>query len=291
MSATAESSSQRTLAFVALLAGAAAIAFSPIFVRLADVSPTASAFWRVALAIAPLWLWIACSRRERAAAPRWRALALAGVFFAGDLGVWHLSIAYTSVANSAIEANLAPIFVTLGAWLLWHERFTRLFLAALAATLLGAALLIGPNVNLGGRGLLGDALGVLTAVFYAAYMLAVKSATRSASTARIMAISTTVAAGVLAPYALVTADVMLPQDARGWLVLAGLALVSQVAGQSLIAYGFAHLPASFSSVSLLLQPVLAALYAWAILGEGMGAVQMAGAAVVLAGIWLARRGS
>jgi drug/metabolite transporter (DMT)-like permease len=62
-------------------------------------------------------------------------------------------------------------------------------------------------------------------------------------------------------------------------------------GQSLIAYGFAHLPASFSSVSLLLQPVLAALYAWAILGEGMGAVQMAGGVIVLAGIWLARRGS
>jgi len=291
MSANAESSPQRTLAFLALLAGAASIAFSPIFVRLADVSPTASAFWRVALAIAPLWLWIACSRQERTAAPQWGALVLAGVFFAGDLGVWHLSIAYTSVANSAIEANLAPIFVTLGAWLLWRERFTRLFLAALALTLLGAALLIGPNVNIGGRSLLGDALGVLTAVFYAAYMLAVKSATSSASTARIMAISTTVAAAVLAPYALMTADAMLPQDLHGWLVLAGLALVSQVAGQSLIAYGFAHLPASFSSVTLLLQPVLAALYAWAILGEGMGAVQMAGAAVVLAGIWLARRGS
>ena len=288
----AESSSQKTLAFTALLAGAAAIAFSPIFVRLSDVSPTASAFWRVALAVAPLWLWVACAPREPAPdRTAWRTLTLAGLFFAADLGVWHLSIAYTSVANSTLESNLAPIFVTLGAWLLWRERVTRLFLCALAVTLIGAALLIGPNVNAGRLTLLGDALGVLTAVFYAGYMLAIKAATGAVSTARIMAIGTTVAAIALLPCALVTADVMLPQDVRGWLVLAGLALVSQVAGQSLIAYGFAHLPASFSSVSLLLQPVLAALYAWVILGEGMGAVQMAGGVIVLAGIWLARRGS
>jgi drug/metabolite transporter (DMT)-like permease len=285
-------SSHKTLAFAALLAGAAAIAFSPIFVRLSDVSPTASAFWRVALAIAPLWLWVASAKREPApASTAWKPLALAGLFFAGDLGVWHLSIAWTSVANSTLESNLAPIFVTLGAWVLWRERVTRPFLVALAVTLAGAALLIGPNFNAGRLTLLGDALGVLTAVFYAGYMLCVKSATGVTSTARIMAIGTTIAAIALLPYALFTADAMLPQDARGWMVLWGLALVSQVAGQSLIAYGFAHLPASFSSVSLLFQPVLAALYAWAILGEGMGALQMAGGAIVLAGIWLARRGS
>ena len=292
MSTAAQSSPQKTLAFAALLAGAAAIAFSPIFVRLSDVSPNASAFWRVALAVTPLWLWLVFAKREPAPVSMpWKPLALAGLFFAGDLGVWHLSIVYTSVANSTLESNLAPIFVTLGAWLLWRERVTRLFLVALAVTLAGAALLISPNLNAGRLTLLGDALGVLTAVFYAGYMLCLKSATGATSTARIMAIGTTVAAIALLPYALLTSDAMLPQDARGWMVLAGLALVSQVAGQSLIAYGFAHLPASFSSVSLLLQPVLAAIYAWAILGEGMAAAQMAGGAIVLAGIWLARRGS
>jgi drug/metabolite transporter (DMT)-like permease len=291
-SARTDSSPQKTLAFAALLAGAAAIAFSPIFVRLSDVSPTASAFWRVALAVAPLSLWLACARREPVPGPAMRGtLALAGLFFAGDLGVWHLSIAYTSVANASLEANLAPIFVTLGAWSLWRQRVTPLFLGALALTLSGAVLLIGPSASLGGKTLLGDALGVLTAVFYAAYMLALKSAAGSVSTARIMAVSTAVAALALLPSALLTAESFWPQDARGWSVLAGLALVSQVAGQSLIAYGFAHLPASFSSVSLLLQPVLAALYAWAILGEGMGSIQMAGGAIVLAGIYLARRGS
>ena len=297
MSGAAAGAAQKKLAIAALLLGAAAIAFAPIFVRLSDASPTASAFWRVALATLPLWLWVLASERKRrgsgaAAAPLpWKALVLAGFFFAGDLAVWHVSIRYTSVANSTLEANFAPLFVTLGAWLLFRQRVSRLFVVALCVTLGGGALLIGHNFGGNDKALLGDALGVLTAVFYAGYFLALKSATSSASTARIMAITTTIAAALLLPYALLTADVFLPQNINGWLVLAGLALIPHVAGQSLIAYGFTHLPASFSSVSLLLQPVLAAVYAWVLLGEGMGPVQMASGVVVLLGIYLAKRGS
>jgi len=287
-----QADSRKTLAFAALLLGAAAIAFAPIFVRLADTGPTASAFWRVALAAAPLWLWLRLSpRAETAARLPWKPLLIAGLCFAGDLGAWHVSIMYTSVANSTLEANFAPIFVTLGAWLLFRQRVSRLFLIALAVTLGGATLLIGPNFALGGRALLGDALGVLTAVFYAGYMLAIKAASERTSTAGIMAVSTGIAALALFPYALATADVFLPQSSAGWLVLVGLALIPHIAGQSLIAYGFAHLPASFSSVSLLLQPVLAAMYAWMLLGEAVGPVQMLGGLVVLAGIYLAKRGS
>lgn len=287
-------SPRSTFAFAALILGAAAIAFAPILVRLADISPTASAFWRVALAIAPLALWAEIERRAagRTAAPvPWKALTIAGLCFAGDLGVWHVSILYTSVANSTLEANFAPIFVTLGAWLLFRQKPTRLFVTALAITLAGAVLLIAPNAALGGKPLLGDALGVATAVFYAGYMLAIKSASTRASTATIMGINTTVAAAALLPYAAATSEAFLPADSAGWLVLLGLALIPHVAGQSLIAYGFAHLPAAFSSVSLLSQPVLAALYAWVLLDEGMSALQMTGALIVLAGIYAARRAS
>ena len=284
--------SRKSLAFAALLLGAVAIAFAPIFVRLSDTAPGASAFWRVALASLPLWLWVGMSPRPaQTRSLPWRPLLAAGLCFAGDLAAWHISILYTSVANSTLEANFAPIFVTLGAWLMFRQHVSRLFLIALAVTLGGAALLIGPNFALGGRALLGDALGVLTAIFYAGYMLAIKAASGRATTAAIMAVSTSFAAIALLPYSLATAAVFLPQSAGGWLVLIGLALIPHVAGQSLIAYGFTHLPAAFSSVSLLLQPVLAAIYAWALLGEILGTEQMLGGFVVLAGIYLAKRGS
>ena len=82
---------------------------------------------------------------------------------------------------------------------------------------------------------------------------------------------------------------ILPATATGWLKLFGLALISQAAGQSLIAYAMAHLPATFSSVGLLLQPVMAPLLAWVLLGETLGAIEIAGGIVVLIGIRIAHQ--
>src|SRR5512145_418769 len=272
-----EPSAAKTLALAALLLGACSIAFAPIFVRLSETGPTASAFWRTALAVPFLWAWAAATPRAEGdrANPLAAPMLLAGLFFAGDLAVWHFSILFTSVANSTLLANLAPIFVTVGGWLLFRQRVTGTFLAGMTIAMAGAFVLVGPSFGLGGRQLLGDALGVVTAVFYGAYMLAVKHLRAARSTAHVMAVSTTVTAVVLLPLALASGESIIPVTAAGWATLFGLALVCQSAGQSLIAYAMAHLPASFSSVSLLLQPAMATLYAWALLGERAGLAQLA----------------
>jgi len=284
--------SMNRVAFLCLLAGGCAIAFAPIFVRLSDTGPVASAFWRCALAVPFLWIWVFAKARHDAVRVSIVPLALAGLFFASDLGVWHFSILFTSVANSTVLANLAPIFVTLAGWLFWRRKVTRTFLIGMFVAIAGMFVLVGPNFAAGGRPLVGDALGALTAVFYAGYFLAIKAARDArASTARLMAWSTTITAVALLPIALLMPQPFLPSSAAGWWVLLGLALVSQVLGQGLIAYAFAHLPASLSSVSLLIQPVMAALFAWALFGEAIGPVQFTGAAIVLAGIWISRKGS
>lgn len=283
----------RAPALLALFSGATFIALSPIWVRLADVGPTASAFWRVALAVPLLWLAYALAPRARGA-PRTdrRLLVVAGIAFAGDLAFWHWSIQFTSVANSTLLANLASIFVTLAAWVLWRQRPRALFLLALALALVGVGMLVRTSVDFAPRALLGDALGVVTAMFYAWYLLTVKGLRdRGATTLRLMAVTSTVTALVLLPAALASGEVMLPGGAGGWLILLGLAWITHAGGQGLIAYALAHLPAAFSSVGLLFQPVMAAAFAWVLLGEPLVALQVAGGVVVLAGIYLARRGS
>jgi len=282
------------LALAALFAGATCIALSPIWVRIADVGPTASAFWRVALAVPLLWALLPLAPQGEYAAGRaqWKLLALAGVAFAGDLAFWHWSIKFTSVANSTLLANLASIFVTLAMWLIWRQRPSPMFLAGLCSALAGVALLVRTSLDFSPSALFGDALGVVTAMFYAWYLLSVKGVRdRGASTLRLMAITTTVTAAILLPVALASGEALLPQSWTGWLTLVGLAWISHSAGQGMIAYALAHLPAAFSSVSLLFQPVMAAVFAWVLLGESLVALQIAGGMVVLMGIYLARRGS
>ena len=281
----------------ALLAGATFIALSPIFVRealAAGVGATAAAFWRVALAVPALWLVYALRRRPRAHrySGRWWLLLAAALAFAGDLAFWHKSIQLTSVANATLLANLASIFVTLAAWTFLRQRPTRMFLAGLAAALFGVALLVHASLAFSSTGLVGDALGVVTAMFYAGYLLAVKGLRdRGETTLYLMAVTTTVTAVLLLPVALAAGEPMVPRSASGWWILIGLALISHAAGQGLIAYALAHLPAAFSSVSLLFQPVMAALFAWLLLAEPLARLQIAGGVIVLVGIYLARRGS
>lgn len=287
----ADDSRARTLAIVALLAGATCIGTSALFVKVSEAGPVATAFWRVFLALPFLWAWAWMDQR-RATAPAASnsrgLLFAAGFFFAGDLAVWHWSIVLTSVANAVLLANLAPIFVTLAAWLLWRRKPRLMFLAGLAAALAGVILMVGGDFsNTSSRALLGDGLGVVTAMFYAAYQLTVTRLRGSVGTARIMAVSSMVTAAFLLPMAWLSGEVFFPATAMGWFKVFGLALISQVAGQSLIAYAMAHLPATLSSVGLLLQPVMASLFAWILLGETLGAAGFAGAVLVLAGIRIA----
>jgi drug/metabolite transporter (DMT)-like permease len=278
----------------ALFVGATCIALSPIFVRLSEAGPTATALWRVAIAVPVLWILYFLKSRPKSQryAGKWPLLLAAGFAFAGDLGFWHASVKLTSVANSTLLANLASIFVTLAAWIFLRQKPTRLFLGGLAAALAGVGLLVHTSLAFSSTGLLGDALGVVTAMFYAGYLLAVKGLRdRGETTLHLMAVTSTITALFLFPVALASGEQMLPATAFGWWVLIGLALISHAAGQGLIAYALAHLPAAFSSVSLLFQPVMAALFAWLLLSEGLVPLQIAGGMVVLLGIYLARRGS
>lgn len=288
-------SSSAGVALLALCGGAVGIAFAPIFVRLSYVGPSATAFWRLTLALPALWLWMMLEgqggdpfRRPLSAADYAR-LSLTGLFFAGDLAVWHWSIRFTSVANATLLANFAPIFVALGGWLFFAQSVGLTFLLGMSTALIGTTLMVGTSWHVSVQHLWGDALGLITALFYAGYILSVKRLRGDFSAATIMAWSGAVTSAALLPVALFSGEHLFPSSSLGWRPLIGLALISQVGGQSLIAYALAHLPAAFSSVTLLLQPVIATIFAWLILNETLGPWQALGGVLVLSGIFVARR--
>lgn len=286
----------RLTAFAALLAGAAAVGASAIFVRLSELGALPSAFFRPFLAIPAIWLWLAITpdesemRRPRDAADYGRLL-LAGAFFAGDLAFWHLSLHHTSVANATLLANAAPVFVVIGGWVLFRRRVRRTFLGGMALALAGGACLVGGTLSLDPANLRGDAYGVATAVFLASYLMAVERLRAHFSAATIMLWTSIGTAAALLPVALATGETMVAVTPYGWAMLLGLGLVSHAGGQGLIAYALAHLPASLAAVGLLFEPVAAAVMAIIVLAEPLSAWQTVGGGIILWGIMIARRGA
>ena len=282
------------LALLALVAGAVAMGVSPILVRLAraaDVGPFASAFWRAFLALPLLWLWMRFEERGAAGPPvrASRLGLLAGLAFTGDLFFWHLSILGTSVANATFFATTTPVFVVLVGWLAFGRRVEGHVLAGLALCLVGGAALMGQSLRVDPDRLTGDLYGIATALFFALYFLAVGAARgRGAGAARITFEMSLVVAPLLLVAALVAGDGLLPSTMGGWGALVAMAWVSQVGGQGLLALALGRLPAVFSSLVIFIEAVAAALLGWLVLGEGLDAVQAAGGAAILAGIWHAR---
>lgn len=273
---------------IALVFGAAAIGFAPIFVRLSEVGPVATAFYRIALSL-PLFALLAWRDARPAGRAGWGGCTLAGLFFAGDLSVWHVGILLTTVANATLFTNLAPVFVALGAWLVWGQRPSPRLLAALAVALAGAVLLVGGAPRLTVDRLVGDGLSVLSGAFYGCYILAVGRSRAGLSAPVLMFWSGLVSSAVLLPVALALGETVLPVTAAGWAVAVGLALVTQVAGQGLIAWGLAHVPTAAGSVVLLLQPAVAALVAWGLFAEALGWIEALGGIVILVGVHIARK--
>lgn len=286
-------SSVERLAFALLVAAGIGIGFSGILVRLSEVGPTASAFWRMIVSLPPLALWLA-RERARGEGPRHSlrdrfALPLAGVLYAAELVIWHWSLGFTSVANATVIANVYPVFVTLGAWLFFRERVSARFLIGLGVAIAGMVVLLGDKLRLGTGGLTGEALCVVTSVFYGGYILVVARLRRGHSAATVMTWSAAVASLLLLPMALAAGERITPPDASGWIALLLLGLICQAGSQGAIAYALAHLPASLSALTLLIQPLTASVMAWLILDEPIGAFQFAGGAILLLGIFVARR--
>ena len=275
--------------------GALGIGFAPIFVRwslASGVGPTATAFWRIVFALPVLALGMRIEQRKPRTTPERppdpRLLILAGLLFAGDLAVWHFSIDLTTVANATLLANLSPLVVTLISWRLFGERFRRSFLVALAVALCGVLLLTGASFEAGSERLLGDALGVATAFFYASYVVTIKVLRTGYAPATLMFKSGLVMGGVLLVLTVALREPMLPGTTNGWLALLGLGLCSHACGQGFIVYALAHLRAAFVALTLLMQPVFVAILGWFLFDEGFTPLQGGGALLILAGIVWAR---
>jgi drug/metabolite transporter (DMT)-like permease len=264
------------------------IAFAAVFVRLAlPAPPTITGFYRMLFAALAMGAWALLTRRR----VRWRGraagVALAsGVCFGLDLAFWHTSIIETSVGLATLLVNLTPVHLGVYAVAVRGERLAPRFVAGAALALCGMLLLLGVPDPAGG-GLRGPGFAIVASLFYAVYLLWMSEARRELDAFSALLLMTGASTAVLGVAALALGDPFRGFPPHSWAAMLGCALLTQVGGVLGVVWLLRHLPPTLASVSLLAQPVGAALLAWLLLAEPIGPLQAAGGAVVLAGIALA----
>jgi len=279
------------LAYLALVAGVVCIGCSAIFVKLAAVPGTASAFYRVFVAgiiLVPWWLL------TRPSYPSTRDLVLilaGGIFFALDLVLWNSGLLLTSAATATLLANNAPIWVGLGVLVIFHEHLSLYYWAGLIIAMVGMALIVGGDAWRQLSFNRGDLLAIGASLFYAAYLLTTERVRSRVDTLTFMTLSVASCIGSLFPMSLLLGVPLTGYSHQTWVALIGLGLVSQLGGWLAISYALGHLSAAPVSVGLLGQAVVTALLSMPLLGEYLSGNQVIGGVLVLAGIYLVNRQS
>lgn len=281
---------RRELSLLLILIGGACTGFSGIFVRLSEIGAIATGGWRLAIATLVL-LPLAVGAGGGAKDFAWRPspiLLLAGLFFAVDMCFYHWSLGLTSVAHATLIVNLAPLVALSAGFMLFGEQLGPAKLFGLAASLGGAFLMTAMRADTAGT-LAGNGLAALGMVGYSLYLIAVKQARVKHDTLSIMVWSSATCALVMFAIALAAGEQILPHTVEGWAIVIALGVVAHVFGQGLVAFGMRTAPVGLASILLLIQPVVAAVAAWIMFGEGYGGLEMAGALLVLAGLAVATR--
>ena len=275
-------------AYLALGLGLTIIGFSAIFVRLADAPGIVTSFYRMLIGALIVTIPFARNIRKKKPLARKGVLLaiLAGSFFGIDLAAWTSGVVLSGATLPTLFANTNPIWVGIGAWIIFKERLSAKFWIGLFIALSGAVLILGANMSVEGSINQGAILGLISGIFYGAYFLVAQRGRAWLDAISFFWIGTISSAFVLLIGSLILKQPLIGYSSNTWLIFLVQGLLIQGAGWFLISYAQGYLKASLVSPTLLGQPVLTAFLATFLLGESLLSSDIMGGIVILIGIFL-----
>lgn len=275
---------------VLVLLAVSFLAMSGILVRLSSLPPISTGFYRMLFALPILYPLAISKVRQLSRKTVWKIL-LAGAFLGADIILFNISFLYTSVANTTLLANLVIFTVVPVSYFVFKEKIPAKFLLSTLITIGGVVILLSGKANPTGLSFLGDALALVTSLFYAGYILMVYRLRDNVDVFSIMLLSSIGAGAVLLVAMLLREGLQVPTTLDAIYPLLGLAILPQIFGQGLLSFALGKVTASMSSILVLTQPVIAALYAFLLFQEALTLMEMAGILIISFGIYLAKTAS
>jgi len=269
---------------VSLVIGILCISFSPIFVKIAGVSPISATFYRIFIA----WLCLApycIAKGKLKIGPKELMIAIAGgIVFGADIAIWNISLSTISATVSTLLGNLAPVWVGLLSFLLFKRRSGKLFWLGTVLAIAGMVVLVGYKNVIALKFSTGIVMAVLSSVLYAVYILITKGILRKTDTLTFMFYNMLGASVFMLAVCGLQHDNLVSFSAKAWLCFLGMGLICQLTGWITINHTIRFLESTKVSISLLSQTVIAGLLAIILLGERLELNEIIGSAIVLAGI-------
>lgn len=274
--------------------GSSMFGIAPLFVRIADIGPTAVGGYRILFAIPLLYFWKLIEERIHPQSKRiltkndFKLMVVAGLFFAGDLALWNISIHMTTIVNATLFNSFVPLFIPLLMWILYKEIPTWHYVIIIILALIGSAMLSGQDISLDPEKLGGDILALISALSYTFYVIALKNMRKNYNTPTILlgsGIITCIAMFIISYF---LNEKMLISTTNDWIGILGLALLSHILGQGLMSYAMGHLSAKFIGLSLLIAPLVSVIAGWIAFDETLNIWQIIGCLVVVSSLLVAR---
>lgn len=269
----------RGAGIAALVLALVSFSWGFIIVKVLPMEAAAIATWRLLIASAVLvgaalvlrvrWPWA------------WRFPVLAGVMFGGHQLLYTAATQATTVAIVTMVGALQPLVVAAVSRRTVGERVPRLLWLCSVAAVTGVAVVVQASLDQPGRSVEGDVLALVNLLVFTAYFLFAKRARQEGTpTLTLTATFTVVALLVVAPVALLAGRSLAVTPVE----LGLLALLALGPGNGHLLVNWAHRRVSAALASLLLAgvPILAALWAYLVLGEDFGPRHMLGMAIVVA---------
>lgn len=270
---------------LALLIGIFCISVFPILVKWTPVSGLSSAFYRMAIASA-VALPIVLLRKKLERPNRKTALiiVLCGICFGSDIAVWNIAIQQSSATQATLLTNLAPIWVGLGMFSFLPNKPNRNFWIGAVFAVIGMIVLIGFETFYQLKFDIGFAFGVLSGVFYAAYILLSKYVLNQMQPISFMTYSMLVSSIFLGVICLIFEQPFYGFSTTVWSVLFVQGILCQLIAWTLISYATQKMEANRVSLSLISQALITSVFAWLFLKETITLQMIIGGAIILFGI-------
>ncbi len=282
----------RTVPYLLLASAQVAIGAAAIFARYALVSANPLAVAAARMAIAAMLLFALSTLRRRVGRPptrRERAiLSAAGIALAAHFATWIYSLEYATVAISTLLVATTPIWTALYDALFLQRRLSRITMLAFAAGIAGSILAVAFNRTQPphpGHEILGVALALAGSVAIGAYLILVREIRSTFDTRTIVTHTYGWAALALVVAAAASREPPPPLDASAaWGGIIAMALISQLLGHTALNASLRWFSPSSVSFAALLEPVCAAALAFAIFGESVSRLALAGGVVLLCAV-------